>query len=89
MPDEDVLRRYAELAVRVGLNLRPGQDLLIQCHLEHAPLARAVAEVAYEEGARKVDVFYVDPFVRRAMLRHAEAAGWAAACRGRLEVVRC
>jgi aminopeptidase len=72
MASDDLLRRYAELAVRVGLNLRAGQDLHVTCFVEHAPLARAVAEVAYGEGARKVDVFYADQHVRRAMLEHAD-----------------
>ena len=68
----DLLRRYAELGVRVGLNLGEGQDLHVFCQVEHAPLAQAVAAVAYEAGARKVDVFYADQHVRRAMLEHAE-----------------
>jgi len=72
VPSEDLVRRYAELAVQVGLNLRAGQDLHIRCYVEHAPLARAVAEVAYEAGARRVDVFYGDQHVRRGMLEHAD-----------------
>jgi aminopeptidase len=73
MPPEDLLRRYAELAVRVGLNLGEGQDLHIGCWVEQAPLARAVTEAAYEAGARRVDVQYGDQFVRRAMIVHADA----------------
>jgi aminopeptidase len=72
VPSDDLLRRYAELGVRVGLNLRPGQDLHIRCYLEHAPFARAVAAVAYEAGARRVDVFYSDQRVRRTMLEQAD-----------------
>ena len=72
MPADDLVRRYAELGVRVGLNLRPGQDLHIRCYVEHAPLARAVAAVAYEAGARRVDVFYGDQHVRRGLLEHAD-----------------
>jgi aminopeptidase len=71
MPAEALLRRYAELAVRVGLNLGEGQDLHISCYVEHAPLARAVTEAAYEAGARRVDVFYGDQFVTRSMIVHA------------------
>ena len=71
MPSEELLRRYAELGVRVGLNLRPGQDLHVYGQVEHAPFARLLTEVAYEAGARKVDVFYADQHVRRGMLEHA------------------
>jgi aminopeptidase len=71
MPRDELLRRYAELAVRVGCNLQPGQQLFVGCYIEHAPLARAIAEVAYEAGADRVEVVYGDQHVRRAMLRHA------------------
>jgi aminopeptidase len=79
VPPDDLVRRYAELGVRVGLNLRPGQDIHITCYVEHAPFARAVAAAAYEAGARRVDVFYGDQHVRRAMLEHAdeEALEWS------------
>ncbi|MDP9284287.1 MAG: aminopeptidase [Actinomycetota bacterium] len=66
------LETYARLAVRVGLNLQPGQTLGINALIEHAPLARAIARAAYEAGARFVDVFYSDQHVRRAHI--AEAA---------------
>jgi aminopeptidase len=73
MPSEDQLRRYAELAVRVGLNLGEGQDLHVSCYVEHAPLARAVTEAAYEAGARRVDVCYGDQLVTRALIQHADS----------------
>ena len=71
MPSEELLRRYAELAVRVGLNLREGQDLHVSCYVEHAPLARAVAAAAYEAGARRVEVIYGDQLVTRELVEHA------------------
>ncbi len=73
------LTAYARLVLRVGVNLQPGQDLLVESHLDHAPLARALATEAYALGARFVDVRYADPYLRRAqaegasddMLQHA------------------
>jgi aminopeptidase len=65
---DERLEAYARLIVRVGVNLREGQELGILAHLEHAPLARALARVAYEDGARHVDVLYADPHVRRALI---------------------
>lgn len=58
------LERYAEVIVRVGLNLQPGQRLLIGMPrfgiygtpLESAPLVRLIAAKAYQVGARLVDV---------------------------------
>jgi aminopeptidase len=65
-PDTDLLRAYAQLVVRAGVNLAPGQELLVEAQLDHAPLVRAITEEAYEAGARFVDVHYNDPYVRRA-----------------------
>jgi aminopeptidase len=59
------LDAYARLITEVGLNLEEGQTLGITAFVEHAPLARAVARVAYEQGARFVDVLYLDEYVRR------------------------
>jgi aminopeptidase len=72
MSRDDRLRRYAELAVRVGVNLRPGQLLGISAQVEHAPFVRALARAAYESGASYVDVVYSDQVVRRSMIEHAD-----------------
>jgi aminopeptidase len=62
------LDRYAELAVRIGANVQPGQTLFVNSQIEHAPLARALARAAYAAGARYVDVRYRDEHVRKAMI---------------------
>jgi len=73
------LSAYARLAVRVGLNLQPGQVLGVNALIEHAPLARAVAREAYSAGAQFVDVLYTDQHVRRAHIAGAseEALDWS------------
>ena len=63
--------RYAELVVRVGANVQPGQTVLVNAYVEQAPFARALAEAAYARGARYVDVWYWDPHVKRSRLEHA------------------
>jgi aminopeptidase len=72
------LEEYARLALRIGVNLERGQDVSLLCYVEHAPLVRAIARVAYQEGARRVDPHYVDVHVRRAKAELApdEAVGW-------------
>jgi aminopeptidase len=65
-PETELLRAYAQLVVRAGVNLAPGQELLVEAQLDHAPLVRAITQEAYEAGARFVDVHYNDPYVRRA-----------------------
>ncbi len=54
--------------MRVGANVEAGQNVFIGTQGEHAPLARALTRQAYAAGARFVDVQYVDPHVRRAMI---------------------
>ncbi len=71
---EDRLEAYAQLAVRVGLNLQPGQTLGINALIEHAPLVRAIAREAYKAGAGFVDVLYSDQHVRRAHIDQADEA---------------
>jgi aminopeptidase len=64
----DRLEHYAELAVRVGANVQPGQALYIQALVEHAPLVRALTRQAYRADASYVHVLYRDQHVRRAMI---------------------
>jgi aminopeptidase len=71
----DLIERYAEFVVRVGVNVQAGQDVFVNAQLEHVDLARAVAEQAYLAGARRVVVEYVDPHIRRSAIRHAPDTG--------------
>ena len=57
----------AELAIH-GVNLQPGQLLGVTAFVGQEELARAVARSAYRRGARYVDVFYFDPWVKRARI---------------------
>jgi aminopeptidase len=68
--DEDLLRTYAELVVRVGANVGEGQDVLIGGYVEHAPFVRALAAAAYEAGARYVAARYADQYVKRELIVH-------------------
>jgi aminopeptidase len=70
MPQDGLIERYAELAVRVGVNLQPGQRLEIGCLVEHAPLARAISGAAWKAGASYVDVDYRDQHVKRDLIEH-------------------
>ncbi len=67
----DRLSSYADLIVRVGANVQPGQQVFVTGLVEHVPLVRAVTESAYAAGARNVDVHYVDQHVRKAFIRNA------------------
>jgi len=76
---EERLRRYAELAVRVGANVQGGQDVVVTGLVEHAEIARAVAREAYRAGARHVVLLYNDLHLRRAAIELGpeEELGWS------------
>lgn len=67
------LDQYADLLVRVGINLQPGQELIITSSIEHADLARRVVAKAYDAGARRVSVDWSDPQTSRMTLARADA----------------
>jgi aminopeptidase len=69
---EDYARRLAELVVRLGANVQPGQIVVIGSEPGKEPLARAVAEVAYETGAKFVDLRVFDLYLKRARALHAD-----------------
>ena len=58
--DRELLKKYAEFMVRVGVNIQPGQTMLVSCPLEAAPLARLCQRAAFEAGARDVRVDWYD-----------------------------
>ncbi|MBA2741185.1 MAG: aminopeptidase [Actinobacteria bacterium] len=76
---DERLRRYAELAVRVGANVQPGQEVVITCLVEHAEIARAITREAYRAGAKHVVVQYGDLHTRRAAIELGpeEELGWS------------
>jgi aminopeptidase len=67
--------RFADLVVRVGANVQPGQDVHLTADIGDPRIARAVVEKAYAAGARRVVVEYNDPLVRRAAVVHGAADG--------------
>jgi aminopeptidase len=72
MADENLLKRYAELVVRVGANVKEGQDVAISTYVEQAPFARALATAAYEAGAHYVHAQYHDQFIKRELIIHGD-----------------
>jgi len=54
------LKKYAELAVRVGVNLQKNQLLIIHSDIQNSTFARLIQTVAYEEGASNVFIDWTD-----------------------------
>jgi aminopeptidase len=65
---DERLDRYAELVVRVGANVQPGQQVFLFTAVEHLDLARALTRQAYRAGASYVNVLYGDAHARKAMI---------------------
>ncbi len=63
--NEELLDRYAELIVGFGANVQPDQVVAVEAPPEAAPLVHRIVRLAYERGARYVDVVYFDAVVKR------------------------
>ena len=70
-PFDVLLEKYARLVIRVGVNVQPGQEVVIQALPEQADAARALVEEAYRVGASRVSIDYRDPHLQRAAVLHA------------------
>ncbi len=64
-------QRYAELLVKVGLNLQPGQGLYIQSEVVHRAFVQRVVAEAYKAGAKFVEASLGDPINGRSRFIHA------------------
>ena len=90
---DERLDLLAEVAVRVGLGLEKGQEVVMTAPLGALPLARRITEHAYKAGAALVTTLFSDDEATLMRFRHApedsfdRATGWlfdgmAAAFRG-------
>ncbi len=71
MTDTVRLTRFADLVVRVGVNVQPGSGVLLGANTAHLEIARAVVESAYAAGAAWVEVDWSDGPIRHSQLSHA------------------
>jgi aminopeptidase len=62
----------ADLAVRFGANVQPGQIVDLHSEPGKEAVARAVAQEAYRAGAKFVDLRVFDPYVKRARAQYAD-----------------
>lgn len=69
---EQQLDRLAEIAVKIGVNVQPGQELIINAPVDARLLVQLVAAHAYRVGASLVVPFYNDDCVVRARFENAE-----------------
>jgi aminopeptidase len=76
------LDRLAEVAIKVGLQLQPGQDLVMTAPMSALPLVRKITEHAYKAGAGIVQPIFSDEEITLNRYRYAadasfdKAPGW-------------
>lgn len=74
---EFYLQQYADVLVRVGVNVQPGQRLVINAAVTDDPAVRRLVHYtvasAYDAGARYVDVMWNDQYLQKIRLEHAPA----------------
>ena len=63
--------KYAKLLISVGINVQPGQTLVIRCPVDKAPFARMLVREAYKAGAREVVMRWGDQAISRETYLHA------------------
>lgn len=79
MIDPVKLDRLAEVAVRTGVNLGEGQELVITAPIEALPLVRRIAVHAYKAGASLVTPIFADGEMVKARYENASDASFDAA----------
>ena len=53
---QTILRSYARLIARVGVNIQKGQDVIVYCDLDQPKFVELLVDECYKAGARKVKV---------------------------------
>lgn len=70
------LDKLAELAIKVGLRLEKGQDLVITAPMAALPLVRRITKHAYMAGAGLVTTFFSDEQMTLARFEYADDASF-------------
>ena len=65
MPNKELLKKFAKLAVETGANVQKGQLVAVNASTEARELARLIVEAAYNAGAKRVRVNWSDDYVGR------------------------
>lgn len=70
-PTKQQMEHYAELAVKIGVNVQKEQTVVVMAPIAAADLVRLIAQKAYEAGARNVHVEYNDEQLSLIKYTHA------------------
>ena len=67
---QTVLRKYARLIARVGVNIQKGQEVLITCDLDQPKFVELLVDECYKAGAKKVKVEFNYQPLTKLHVRH-------------------
>lgn len=70
MINETLLKKYAHLAVKSGVNIQKGQLLVIDAPIHCGEFVRLCAQEAYKLGACDVEVIWTDEYLKKLTLLH-------------------
>ncbi|MCM0582005.1 aminopeptidase [Weissella diestrammenae] len=71
---DTLLAKYADVITSIGVNVQPGQDILLYADVEQQQLAHLIIDSAYQRGANQVMVEWQDTYVTKNFLAHADEA---------------
>lgn len=72
MNREEMIQEYARNIVEIGLAIKEGELLHINCPVCAHEFARVVAKIAYDRGAKRVHISYRDDYINREFYLHAD-----------------
>lgn len=71
--NENKLREYAKLIVKIGANVQKGQRVRLQAEVDQIPLVKMVTEECYKAGASYVELFWSCGEVNKLHYQYATA----------------
>ncbi|MDR3241330.1 MAG: aminopeptidase [Lactobacillaceae bacterium] len=67
---DTLLAKYADIITSIGVNVQPGQDILLYADVEQQQLAHLIIDSAYKRGANHVIVDWSDSYITKEFLKH-------------------
>ena len=67
---QTILRKYARLIARSGVNVQKGQDVIVYCQLDQPKFVELLVDECYKAGARSVKVEFSHQPLYKLNVRH-------------------
>ena len=63
--NQKIYENYAKLAVKIGINLQPGQDVVVNASTRLVDIVKEVVRECYENGARRVTAEWTNEEIQK------------------------